>query len=100
MRGIAAAGTDIPTAVIYCVNGELPWLFRHGFGRFLAGCDYLKPIHKQVSSFSMFRFTAIESRPVVPWTVEEIGLAEKLINAGCQGIITNRPQDMAGLWKN
>jgi glycerophosphoryl diester phosphodiesterase len=91
---------DIPTAIIYSVNGELPWLLRHGFGRIISGCDYLKPIHKQVSGFSLFRFTVIEGRPVVPWTVDDIGLAEKLISAGCQGIITNRPQDMAGLWKN
>jgi glycerophosphoryl diester phosphodiesterase len=95
-----APGADIPTAVIFCADGEVPFLLRRGFGRFLAGCDYLKPIHKQVSSFSLFRFTAIEGRPVVPWTVDDAGLAEKLINAGCEGIITNRPQDMVGLWKN
>jgi glycerophosphoryl diester phosphodiesterase len=88
---------DIPTAVIWSADGEVPPVLRRGFGRILAGCDYLKPVYKQVNPFSMFRFK-LEGRPVVPWTVDDLPLAEKLINAGCAGIITNRPQDMTGLW--
>jgi glycerophosphoryl diester phosphodiesterase len=91
---------DIPTAIIFSVNEELPWLLHHGFGRIIADCDYLKPIYKQVNGFSLFRWSAIEGRPVVPWTVDDGAVAEKLVKAGCEGIITNRPQDMAGLWKN
>jgi glycerophosphoryl diester phosphodiesterase len=91
---------DIPTAVIYGVAKELPWLLHHGFGRIICGCDYLKPIHKQVHGFSLFCFSVLEGRPVVPWTVDDFALAEKLICAGCEGIITNRPQDMVQLWKN
>jgi glycerophosphoryl diester phosphodiesterase len=82
----------IPSAVIFSINKELPWFLRRGFGRFIAGCDYLKPIHKQVSAFSMLRW-GMEKRPVVPWTVDDKALAETLLAKGCQGIITNRPQD-------
>jgi glycerophosphoryl diester phosphodiesterase len=82
---------DIPTAVIFCVDDELPWFLRRGFGRFIAGCDYLKPKHDQVSGFSRWRWAALEKRPVVPWTVDDAGLAKKLLDAGCEGIITNKP---------
>jgi glycerophosphoryl diester phosphodiesterase len=88
---------DIPTAVIWSAGREVPPILRRGFGRILTHCDYLKPVYHQVNAFSMFRFK-LEGRPVVPWTVDDPSLAEKLIGAGCAGIITNRPQDMRGLW--
>jgi glycerophosphoryl diester phosphodiesterase len=93
----------IPAAVIFCVDKELPWLLRRGFGRFIAGCDYLKPEYGQVTAFSRFRWVGIGKRPIVPWTVDGRPLAEVLLRQGpagipgCEGIVTNRPQDMAGL---
>jgi glycerophosphoryl diester phosphodiesterase len=86
-----------PTAVIYCADKEVPLILRHGFGRILSHCDYLKPRHTQVSAFNRFRFTALEGRPLVPWTIDDTALAEKMLKKGCEGIITNRPQDMLGL---
>ncbi|MDR1930887.1 MAG: glycerophosphodiester phosphodiesterase [Treponema sp.] len=83
---------DIPTAVIYCAGREVPPLLRRGFGRIIAGCDYLKPIHSQVNGFTRFR-AGLEKRPLVPWTVDDRALGEKLLRSGCQGFITNRPQD-------
>ncbi|MDR2144556.1 MAG: glycerophosphodiester phosphodiesterase [Treponema sp.] len=94
---------QIPTAVIFCVDKEVPWLLRRGFGRFIAGCDYLKPEYGQVRAFSRFRWAGIEKRPIVPWTVDDRAAAEALLCPGpagipgCEGIVTNRPQDMAGL---
>lgn len=96
--GSSAGLADIPTAIIWCADTEVPWLLRHGSGRFISGCDYLKPIHKQVRPLSMFRFS-LENRPVVSWTVDDCRLAEKCIQSGCEGIITNRPGDMVPLWK-
>jgi glycerophosphoryl diester phosphodiesterase len=93
----------IPTAVIFCVDKELPWLLRRGFGRFIAGCDYLKPEYSQVTAFSRFRWAGIGKRPIVPWTVDGRAAAEALLCPGpagipgCEGIVTNRPQDMAAL---
>ena len=85
---------DIPCAVIWCTDPEVPWILRRGFGRILSFCDYVKPIHKQVNSFSLFRFSVLERRPVIPWTIDEMTLAKKMIRLGCEGIITNRPQDI------
>ena len=90
---------DIPCAVIWCTDSEIPWILRRGFGRILSSCDYVKPIHEQVNSLSMFRFSVLEKRPVVPWTIDEITPAQKMIRLGCEGIITNRPQDF-GTFKN
>jgi glycerophosphoryl diester phosphodiesterase len=85
---------QIPTAVIWCADREVPPVLRRGFGRFLSRCDYLKPIHLQVKRFSCFKWNIPERKPVVPWTVDEPGLAKKLLEMGCQGLISNRPQDI------
>jgi glycerophosphoryl diester phosphodiesterase len=87
----------IPTAVIYSVNPEVPLALRRGAGRFIAGCDYAKPEYAQATAFARFRIAVIEGRPLVPWTVDDPALAERLAGLGCAGIITNRPQDMAAL---
>jgi glycerophosphoryl diester phosphodiesterase len=87
-------GPPVPSAVIFCVDRELPAILHRGFGRFIAGCDYLKPVYKQATAFSRFFWTVLEKRPLVPWTVDDRALAESLLSLGCEGIITNRPQDI------
>jgi glycerophosphoryl diester phosphodiesterase len=91
------AAPRIPAAVIYCVNPEVPLALRRGAGRFIAGCDYVKPEHAQATAFARFLIAGIERRPLVPWTVDDAALAERLIGLGCTGIVTNRPQDMGAL---
>jgi glycerophosphoryl diester phosphodiesterase len=88
---------QVPTAIIWSADTEVPFPLRYGFGRFLSHCDYLKPVHRQVNRFSHFRFSALERRPLVPWTVDDPNLARRLLETGCEGIISNRPQDMAAL---
>ncbi|MDR2158892.1 MAG: glycerophosphodiester phosphodiesterase [Treponema sp.] len=83
----------VPTAVIWSAGREVPLILRRGFGRFISRCDYLKPVHLQVNRLSRFRFSVLEGRPLVPWTIDDRGLAERLLKTGCEGIITNRPQD-------
>jgi glycerophosphoryl diester phosphodiesterase len=84
----------IPTAIIWSADTEVPPILRYGFGRFLSRCDYLKPVHRQVNPFSRFWLGSVEGRPLVPWTIDDQGLAERMLKTGCMGIITNRPQDM------
>ncbi|MDR0641821.1 MAG: glycerophosphodiester phosphodiesterase [Treponema sp.] len=84
----------VPTAVIWCVDREVPPLLRYGFGRIISRCDYLKPVYRQLNRFSSFRFRTLEGRPLVAWTVDENALAQKLLKTGCDGIISNRPQDL------
>jgi glycerophosphoryl diester phosphodiesterase len=88
---------EIPAAVIFCVDREVPFLLRRGLGRFIAAADYLKPIHKQVNPFSRFVWSGLEKRPLVPWTIDDTATAKKMLALGCEGIITNRPQYMMGL---
>jgi glycerophosphoryl diester phosphodiesterase len=85
---------QVPTAIIWCADREVPPMLRYGFGRLISRCDYLKPIHRQVSPLSRFWFGGVEGRPLVPWTIDDPDLAEQMLKTGCTGIITNRPQDM------
>ncbi|GHT00926.1 glycerophosphoryl diester phosphodiesterase [Synergistales bacterium] len=84
---------QVPTAIIWSADSEVPPILRYGFGRFLSHCDYLKPVFRQVNRFSYFRFSVLERRPMVPWTIDDPDLAKKMLKMGCEGIITNRPQD-------
>ncbi len=79
------------TAVIYCKSKELPWYLRNGQGRYIAGCDFLKPEHVQVSKTSVFADTSLGGYPVIPWTVDDGAVARDLLRKGCIGIITNKP---------
>jgi glycerophosphoryl diester phosphodiesterase len=86
---------QVPTAVIWSTHREVPPPFRYGLGRFIAHCDYVKPIHFQVNRWSRFKMAVLEGRPLVPWTIDDPILAGKMLKNGCEGIITNRPQDMS-----
>jgi glycerophosphoryl diester phosphodiesterase len=81
------------TAVIWCADPDVPWILRRGAGRFISHCDYVKPVYLQARSGPR----AFEGRPRVPWTIDDPGLAEKMLSAGCAGIISNRPQDLLPL---
>jgi glycerophosphoryl diester phosphodiesterase len=87
----------IPIAVIWSADKTVPLPLRWGLGRFIARGDYLKPVHFQVNRLSHFKFTVNEGSPVVPWTIDEPALAERMLHIGCEGIISNRPQDMLPL---
>ncbi|MDR3334014.1 MAG: glycerophosphodiester phosphodiesterase [Treponema sp.] len=87
----------VPTAIIWSADQEVPCILRRGFGRILSGCDYLKPIHLQVNRFSSFWWRVMEKRPLVSWTVDDPALAETLLMRGCEGLITNRPQDIGAV---
>jgi glycerophosphoryl diester phosphodiesterase len=87
-----------PTAIIWSADKEVPPILRHGFGRFLSHCDYLKPVYRQVTPFSRFWLGNVERRPLIPWTIDDPGLAKQMLKTGCMGIITNRPQDMGGFY--
>jgi glycerophosphoryl diester phosphodiesterase len=89
---------QVPTAIIWSADNEVPPILRYGFGRLLSHCDYLKPVYRQVNPFSRFWLCSIEGRPIVPWTIDDPGLAERMLKTGCMGLITNRPQDMGGFY--
>lgn len=80
----------IPTAVIYCVDDEVPRLFWHGFGRHIAGCDMLKPHVVQITD-SQFAKESQKGYQMVTWTVDDTAQIEKLARLGVGGIISNDP---------
>jgi glycerophosphoryl diester phosphodiesterase len=91
------ASPDIPTAVIWSDDPAVPRILRRGLGRFIARSDYAKPDYLQVNAASHRRLTLWEGRPIVLWTVDDPALAKRLLELGCQGFITNRPQDMGAV---
>ncbi len=88
---------EYATSVIWCDDDELPAYLRRGEGRWIARCDYLKPIYKKATALSRALLSGIGRRPMVPWTVDDPELAAALIKGGCAGVITNRPQDLVGV---
>jgi len=88
----------IPTAVIYCHSSGVPWYLRRGEGRLISGCALLKPDHKQVSSLFMAYHGRLEGYQVLPWTVDDPAVAERLLKAGVRGIISNDPGPMKPLF--
>ena len=84
---------DIPTAIIYCCDSELPWYLRHGEGRWIASADILKPEHIKINRLSMFFNHVLGRMPVIPWTVDDAETASRLVGLGVQGIISNVPAE-------
>jgi glycerophosphoryl diester phosphodiesterase len=88
---------QFPAAVIWSAGSEVPPVLRYGLGRFLVPCDYVKPVHTQLSPRRYSRLAEKEGLPVIPWTIDDPAAARRMLALGCQGIITNRPQDMKDL---
>jgi glycerophosphoryl diester phosphodiesterase len=89
----------IPTAIIYGESGEVPRILRRGFGRHIAGCAYVKPNYRLVDPASFFRIAVREKRPMVPWTIDDPAVAAEMLRLGCDGIVSNRPQDLSAFVK-
>jgi glycerophosphoryl diester phosphodiesterase len=84
----------IPTGIIYCDDPDLPWYLRRGEGRWIAGADFLKPQHVIPTKARLAFGRAIGGRPVLPWTVDDPAIAKRMIDIGCDGVISNTPHTL------
>ena len=89
----------IPTAIIYSESKDVPRILRRGFGRHIAACTYVKPDHRLVNQASFSRIAVREKRPMIPWNIDDPATARAMLRQGCDGIISNRPQDLSAFVK-
>lgn len=94
LKYLKALRKDIPTAIIWCADKELPWVLRGGLGAWMGGVDYLKPDYRVLGQPSVYCLGAGLRRDTVAWTVDDAETARLLLDRGVKGIITNRPQDL------
>lgn len=95
LRRFKALMPEIPRAIIWSRSEELYWYLRRGEGRWIAGVDLLKPEQSLVKGPRMFPGLG---RPILPWTVDAAEDEARLLAAGVEGIVSNRPQELPG-WR-
>jgi glycerophosphoryl diester phosphodiesterase len=72
----------------------VPWYLRRGEGRWIAGTDFLKPEHIIPTRARIAFGKAVGGRPVLPWTVDDTGIANRMLAIGCEGVISNIPHKL------
>ena len=97
IRAARRLAPEVPVAIIYSNDPEVPWFLRHGEGRYPSRCQILKPDGRKVTPWGMFLNQRILGYPVIAWTVDDPQRAAKLLRRGASGIISNDPAPLLAL---
>lgn len=97
IRLVKSLDRALPTAIIYSSDPAVPFILRRGEGRFLSGCDILKPDKRKMRPWPLFLNQMLMGYPIITWTVDDVGLAERLLALNVTGIISNDPEPMLKL---
>ncbi|MCD6396022.1 MAG: glycerophosphodiester phosphodiesterase [Spirochaetaceae bacterium] len=94
--GIRKADPELNTAVIYTNWKKLPWYLRNGGGKYICKPNILKPTRHKVNTLTMLINKKRQGYSVITWTIDENKEAEKYINLGVDGIVSNVPEQLMG----
>ena len=97
IRAAKRLAPEIPTAIIYSNGREIVPFLRHGEGRFISGCQVLKPDYRKITPAGMFINRRMLGYPVITWTVDEPAIARRLLARGVTGLISNDPGPLLSL---
>jgi glycerophosphoryl diester phosphodiesterase len=84
----------VPTAIIYCIDDGVPPYLRRGEGRWIGHSDFLKPKHTQATKAGLAWGRLTGGRKVIPWTIDDPAIAERVLTIGCDGVISNMPHKL------
>ena len=82
---------DIPTAIIYSHDRELPFFFRRGEGRLISHSTVLKPERTIINPWNVFLDKTIFGYNILSWTVNSLEEGARLLEIGTEGLISDDP---------
>lgn len=81
----------LQTALIYSESKEVPKALRHGWGTHLCNCTILKPEYTQIDK-NLFEKINHTKYKLLPWCVDTITEAKRLMEYKPMGMVTNHPE--------
>lgn len=87
----------LQSAVIFDDSPSIPRPFRHGWGRHIARCSYLKPSVTLLDEEMVTRFRKRKGYPLIVWTVDDYESAKRALELGAEGFVSNNPEPLLSL---
>jgi len=96
--GVRNSDPTLDTALIYTKSKDFPWYYHNGGGKYICKPNILKPTKHKVNLFTMLHSKKILGYKIITWTEDNLLKAEKYIDLGIDGIVTNVPENMIELF--